>query len=91
MTTLEEIENKAMFAMAIIFGIIAVIFYFVEVPLLYTVNSAASQSLIAHGMQISLLGVVCLLIYIFVIPIIRKKANAYADKLEESIKKEEIK
>ena len=91
MTTLEDMLNKAMFGMAILFGIIAVIFYFVDVPLLYAVNSTASQSLIAHGIQISLLGVVCLLIYIFIIPIIRKKANAYADKLEESIKNEAVK
>ena len=94
MITQEKIRQstaKLILVLEIPFGLLALFFYFIELPLLYTINPAMAESTFAQATPMFLISVILLFFIIRILPTIEKKTNDYADKLEESIKNEAVK
>lgn len=94
MITQEKIRQstaKLILVLEIPFGLLALFFYFIELPLLYTINPAMAESIFVKVTPTFLIAVILLFFIIRILPTIGKKTNDYADKLDESIKNETVK
>ncbi len=64
--------------------ILAVFFYFIELPLLSVANPAAANEYFSKATVIFLMALIALYFYVRILPIVKKKADDYANRLEET-------